>query len=51
MKVKITANYEPDPDEVDDEDATGLTMEAFDELNNQLMAAGLDNIEIVKEAT
>lgn len=47
MSVKVTATYEPDDNEVDGDDPTGLTAKAYDELTEQLMALGFDNIDVV----
>ena len=44
MTVKVTFDYEPEDEEVDAEDPTGLTSEAFDDLADQLHAVGAENV-------
>jgi hypothetical protein len=47
-RVKVTAEYLPDPEETDESDNTGLTQDAFEELANLLDEAGLTNVVISK---
>lgn len=46
--VRISATLEPDDDEIDANDGTGLTQEAHDKLLDGLMALGLSDIEITR---
>jgi hypothetical protein len=49
MRVKVTAFIDPEDDEVDEADSTGLTGEAYDHFMEGLMALGLDDINIEKD--
>ena len=46
MSVKVTFTYEPD--DPDDDDSTGMSAEEHDQLHDQLMSLGADNIIIEK---
>lgn len=45
MSVRVTFLFEPDPDEVDESDPSGLTAEAFDKLMDQLIGLGATDVE------
>jgi hypothetical protein len=47
MAVTVTFTYEPD--DPDDGDRTGMSMEEHDSLTEALMALGADNIEIERK--
>ena len=44
--VKVTFNYEPD--DPDDDDATGMSSDEYDQLYDALISLGADNVEIKK---
>lgn len=45
-RIRITAYYDPDPDEIDEEHETGLTKEAFATIFDALAHVGLSNIDL-----
>lgn len=45
-KIKITATFEAEDDETDDDSATGLTEDAYVELSERLDEAGLTDVTI-----
>lgn len=48
MRVKVTGYFDPEPEEIDSSDDTGLTGAAFDTLHENLTMAGLSDIEMEK---
>lgn len=46
MRVKITAYLDPEPHEVDEDDDSGLTNEAYEVVMDQLI--GFNDVEIEK---
>ncbi len=48
MFVSITATFDPDSDQIDSEDATGLTEEAYESLMDRLIRMGFEDIDITK---
>lgn len=46
--IKVVFTYEPEPDEVDTNDSTGLTQPAFEKLHEDLMKLGAEDIDIRK---
>lgn len=46
MRVKITAYLEPEPHEVDEDDDSGLTNEAYEKVMDEFI--GYDDVEIEK---
>jgi hypothetical protein len=51
VKIEVTFAYEAEPDEQDVDDATGLTVEAFDTLHDQLTHLGATDIKVMKVNT
>lgn len=50
MKVNVSFDYEPEPEEVDESDPTGLTSEAYDTLMDTLMEMGATDPQVVKRS-
>lgn len=48
MQVKVSFTFTPEPDEVDDKDSTGLTVEAFEKIHATLASLGAENVDIRK---
>lgn len=44
--VNVKFDYEPEPDEVDEDDSTGLTEDAHSRLLEDLMQLGATNIDV-----
>lgn len=54
MRIKVTGYFEPEPDQIDENDATGLTEEAHldlivDENGTGLKVADLEDVELEVE--
>lgn len=48
MAVQVTFTFEPEPDERDESDRTGLTEAAFERLTERLMELGAEDITAEK---
>lgn len=48
MELKVTAKYEPDEDDQDNDDPCGLTADAFENITGELMQLGFTDIEFAK---
>jgi hypothetical protein len=49
-KVKVTFDFEPEPDEVDDGHEMGVTNECFERLMDSLAELGGTNVQVVKQS-
>lgn len=48
MRVRVTFVFEPEPEEIDEDDPTGLTADAFERLMDQLVGVGATDVEASK---